>query len=238
VRRGHVALHTLGASSFRGSSRTANDYRQIDFVPVGTLARSSYMLVVNTKSGFKSVADVVNAAKAEPGKLTYGFWTSNVLVSNEMFAQSAGIQLRKVLYKGSAEAVADLVGGRISLIFVDINAVGSFIDAGNLRFLAATGLKRTAVLPDVPTMIEEGYPQVVTDTTTVMFAPAGTPQPILERLNAALVKVIGTSMPLREKFVSIALDPTTMNLSEVEAFVRSELTRWEGMIKKAGLEKE
>lgn len=208
-----------------------------DFVPVGTIATGQYFLAVNTKSGFNSVADVVKAAKAEPNKLTYGFWASNVLVSNEMFRSTAGIEIRKVPYKGSAEAVADLAAGRVSLIFIDINSARSFIEAGHLRFLAVTLPKRTSLLPDIPTMTEEGYP-VVTGATTVLFAPAGTPRPILERMNAAMVKVVQTSKVVRDKLAAGALEPTSMGLAEVDAFVRSEMTRWGEMVKTAGLQKE
>lgn len=208
-----------------------------DFVPVATIATGQYFLVVNAGSGWKTVADVVKAAKAEPGKLTYGFWTSNVMISNETFAKLAGIQIRKVPYKGSAEAVTDLVAGRVSLIFIDSNAVRSFIDSGALRFVAVTSPKRTSLEPAVPTMVEEGYP-VLTGATTVLFAPTGTPRPIVERLNAEMVKIVTTSKPVRDRFATMALEPAALSLPEVNAFVPSQLARWGEMVRGAGLQKE
>jgi tripartite-type tricarboxylate transporter receptor subunit TctC len=209
-----------------------------DFVGIGTLVQSPWMLAVNAKSPYKSVADIVAAAKASPGKLTYGFWQSSVLVTAEIFAQDAGIQLRKVPYKGAVEAVTDIIAGRLDLIFIDINGIRSFVDAGEARFLAATTAKRVSLLPDVPTMVESGYPKVVTGSVSAFFAPARTPPEILDRYNAEFIRIINTVKPVRDKFTSMGLDPLAMKREELDSFVKSELPRWEGMVKAAGLEKE
>jgi tripartite-type tricarboxylate transporter receptor subunit TctC len=209
-----------------------------DFVPVAFVVRAPWMMVVHENSGFKSVADVVKAAKDSPGKLTVGFWQSNVMITSEVFAQAAGVQFLKVPYKSVVEAVGDLLGERIDILFVDIQAVRAHIEAGKLRYLAATTANRVSVAPDVPTLVESGYPSAVVDASVVLFAPAKTPRPIIERLNAAMVKVVSSSAVAREKLKGFGHEPTTMTLPEVDNFVRSELSRWGDMIKSVGLAKE
>lgn len=208
-----------------------------DFIPIASVVRAPWMLVVNEKGSVKSVADIVKASKESPGKLTYGFWQSNVLVTGEIFQQAAGIQIRKVPYKGVVEAVTDLVAGRVDMLFVDIQAVRAHIDAGTLRYVATTMPARVSLLPNVPTLVESGYP-VVTDASVLLFAPAKTPRPIIDQLNAAMVKVVSGSQVVREKLQAIGLEPTNMTVAESDAFVRSELARWGDMIRKAGLEKQ
>jgi tripartite-type tricarboxylate transporter receptor subunit TctC len=209
-----------------------------DFVPVAFVVRAPWMMVVHEKSGFKSVADLVKVAKESPGKLSVGFWQSNVLVTGEMFQQAAGVQFVKVPYKSVVEAVSDLLGQRIDVLFVDIQAVRAYIEQGTLRYLAATTANRVSIAPNVPTLTELGYPSVVTDASVILFAPSQTPRPIIERLNAGMVKVVANSAAAREKLMGMGHEPTTMTLPEVDTFVRSELTRWGDMIKSAGLGKE
>jgi tripartite-type tricarboxylate transporter receptor subunit TctC len=209
-----------------------------DFVPVASVVRAPWMMVVHEKSGLKSVADVVKAAKDSPGKLTVGFWQSNVLITSEVFQQAAGVQFLKVPYKSVVEAISDLLGQRIDILFVDIQAVRSYIDAGQLRYLATTTANRVSVAPDVPTLVESGYPTVVSDASVVLFAPSKTPKLIIERLNAAMVKVVSGSAAARQKLMSNGHEPTTMTLPELDGFVRSELSRWRDMIRSAGLGKE
>ena len=209
-----------------------------DFVPVAFVVRAPWMMVVNEKSGFRSVTDIVEAAKAEPGKLKFGHWQSSVLVAGEAFQQAAGVEFLKVPYKSVVEAVTDLIAQRIDVIFVDIQAVRGYIEVGTLRYLATTTAKRVALYPDVPTLAESGYPSVVTDTSVVLFAPSKTPRPILERWNGAMVKIISSSTATREKLESIGHQPTTMTLPELDGFVRSELVRWGAMIKSFGIEKQ
>ncbi len=174
-----------------------------DFVPVAFVVRAPWMMVVNEKSGFKSVADVVKAAKDRPGALTVGFWQSNVLITGELFQQAAGVELLKVPYKSVVEAVSDLLAQRIDIMFVDIQAIRAYVDAGTLRYLATTTANRVSVASDVPTLVESGYPSVVTDASVILFAPSKTPPAIVERLNAAMVKVVSSSTVAREKLMAI-----------------------------------
>jgi tripartite-type tricarboxylate transporter receptor subunit TctC len=209
-----------------------------DFIPVASVIRAPWMLVVNDKSGFKTVADIVKAAKERPDALSVGYWQSNVLITSEIFQRAADVQLLKVPYKSVVEAVSDLLGQRIDMLFVDIQAVSAHIESGALRYVAATTAERVSVAPGIPTLAESGYPSVVTDASVVLFAPAKTPAAIVERLNEAMVKVVSTSDVARQKLRAIGHEPTTMALAQVDGFVRSELSRWGEMIKSVGLQKE
>lgn len=233
-------LMLTASSTFSLNPNLVKDlpYDQLkDFIAIGSVVRAPWMMVVNGKSDFKTVADVVKAAKASPGKLSYGFWQSNVLVTGEIFNQSAGVQIKKVPYKGVVEAVTDLVGGRIDILFVDIQAVRAHIDSGSLRYVATTMPKRISLHPNVPTLVESGV-DVVTDASVLLFAPKGTPKAVIDKMNGELVKVVDNNKVVREKLMAIGLEPTSMTPAEAETFVRSELARWGEMIKKVGLEKQ
>jgi len=207
-----------------------------DLVPVASIGRSPWMLAVPMASEFKTAADVIAYGKANPGKLSFAYWQSSVLVTGETFGQLSGIQMRKVPYKGQVEATTDFLGGRLPILFTDTAGARPQVDAGTMRVLAVTGAKRSSLFPDVPTMREAGL-DIVTDSMIAVFAPAGTPRPIQERLNSELSKIIETSEPVRNRIKSLGLDPTVMTLAEADAFVRSELPRWAEMIRRAGLEK-
>jgi tripartite-type tricarboxylate transporter receptor subunit TctC len=208
-----------------------------DLVPVATIGRSPWLIAVPTESPFKSIADVVTYGKANPGKLVFPFWQSSVLVTGATFAEAAGIQTRKAPYKGQVEATTDFLGGRLPIMVTDIAGGRGPVESGKMRLLASTTAQRSAAFPDVATLREQGY-DVVTDSMLAVFAPAGTPQPILDKLNADLSKIILTSEKVRDRLRQLGLDPTAMTQKEAEAFVRSELPRWEGMIRRAGLQKE
>jgi len=207
-----------------------------DLVPVASIGRSPWMLTVPMTSEFKSVADVIAYGKANPGKLSFAYWQSSVLVTGETFGHLTGVQMRKVPYKGQVEATTDFLGGRLPIMFTDIAGGRPQVEAGTMRVLAVTSAKRSALFPDVPTMREVGL-DIVTDSMIAVFAPSGTPRTILERVSLELTKIIETSESVRNRIKQLGLDPTTMTLAEIDAFVRSELPRWAEMIRRAGLEK-
>jgi tripartite-type tricarboxylate transporter receptor subunit TctC len=235
---GYTLLATASSTySLNPNLMKAPPYDQLkDLVPVATIGRSPWLLVVPTDSPFKSVADVVNFGRANPGKLAFPFWQSSVLVTGETFGRVAGLQLRKVPYKGAVESTTDLLAGRLPIMFADTIGARPQLAAGKIRVLASTTEKRPSLFPDAPTLKEAGY-DVVTDSMTAIFAPAGTPKPILERLSKEFTRIVSTNEDIRGKLRDFGLDPTTMTLAEFDAFVRSELTRWAEMIEKTGLQK-
>ena len=159
-----------------------------------------------------------------------------VIVTGETFSRVAGVPMRKVPYKGAVESMTDLLGGRLPFMFTDTIAVRPQLAAGKIRVLASTVEKRPSSFAEVPTLRESGY-DVVTDSMTAIFAPAGTPKPILDRLNKDFTRIVGTNEDIRNKLRELGLEPTTMTREQFDAFVRSEITRWADMIDKAGLQK-
>jgi tripartite-type tricarboxylate transporter receptor subunit TctC len=235
---GYTLLATA-SSTFSLNPNLMKDlpYDQLkDLVPVATIGRSPWLLVVATESPFKSIADVVQAGKSAPFKLAFPYWQSSVLVTGETFGRVAGMQLRKVPYKGAVESMTDLLAGRLPIMFADTIGARPQLAAGKIRVLGSTVEKRPSLFPDAPTFKEAGY-DVVTDSMTAIFAPAGTPRPIIERLNKEFTKIVGTNEDIRGKLREFGLDPTTMTPAEFDAFVRSEMTRWAEMIELAGLQK-
>jgi tripartite-type tricarboxylate transporter receptor subunit TctC len=209
-----------------------------DFVPVASVGTAPWFLVVPKDSPFNSVKDVVDFAKANPDKVTAGFWQSSILVTTTAFGKTAGIQIRRVPYKGVVEAITDVIGGRLNLLFVDFNAIRGHVDSGSARVLASTTAQRSKLFGDnVPTLTELGYP-VVTDSMVAMFAPAGTPKPIIERINTEMVRIVNTSAPVRARLTQIGIEPAAMSPTELDGFVRSELPRWGKLIEDAGLQKQ
>ena len=235
---GYTLLFTASSTySLNPNLMKTPPYDQLkDLIPVATIGRSPWVLCVAPDSPLKSVADVVAYGKANPGKLAFGFWQSSVLVTGETFGSVAGIQLRKVPYKGQVEAVTDFLAGRLPILFVDIAGARPQLEAGKMRMIATSTSKRTSHFPDVPTMREAGV-DVVTESMTMVFAPIATPKPIIDRLNIEISRIVETSEPFRMRLRQLGLDPTTMLPFEADAFVRAELIRWELMIRRAGLEK-
>lgn len=208
-----------------------------DFVPVAAICRNPWFLLVPAGSPFQTVADVVKYGKENPDRLTAGYWQSFGLVTTSAFGKAAGIQLRHVPYKGAVEGQTDLVAERLNMIFTETNGAKPLVDAGSVRLLASTTAQRSMSFPNAPTLTELGYP-VVTETMFAVFAPAATPMPVLERLNAAFDKVISSSAMVRDRMKTLGMEPTTMTLAEADAFVKSELPRWGRLIAEAGLQRD
>lgn len=235
---GYTLLFTASSTySLNPNLMKSPPYDQLkDLVPVAAIGRSPWVLAAPIDSALKSVADVVAHGKANPGKLAFAFWQSSVLVTGETFGSLSGIQMRKVPYKGQVEATTDFLAGRLPIMFTDIAGARPQVEAGKMRMLAMSTAKRSSQFPDVPTMRESGV-DVVTDSMIMVFAPASAPKPVLEKLNAEISRIVETSQPVRDRLMQLGLDPTTMSLQDADAFVRSELGRWEMMISRAGLEK-
>lgn len=203
-----------------------------DFVPVAMLVRSPNVLVVRAESPYKSVKDIIEAAKAKPGVLTYaspGNGTSSHL-AGALFEDLGKIRLQHITYKGSAPALTDLLGGQTDILFGTSGSVGPFIDSGKLRALAVTSAARSSAYPSVPTMVEAGVPGYVTEGWYGLHAPAGTPPAVIEKLNAALRKATNTDF-FKSKLVHEGMVVQTGAPAEYEKYVRSEIERWSKLVK-------
>jgi tripartite-type tricarboxylate transporter receptor subunit TctC len=203
-----------------------------DFAPVALIVRSPNVLVVRAESPYKSLKDIVVAAKANPNKLSYaspGNGTSSHL-AGALFADLAKVELQHISYKGSGPALTDLLGGQTDMIFATSGSVGKFIDSGKLRALAVTSTTRSAAYPSLPTMAEAGVPGYNSEGWYGFYAPAGTPAAVIDKLNAATRKA-ANSDSFKSKVVGEGMVVQTGTPAEFDAFVRSEIVRWSKFVK-------
>ena len=211
-----------------------------DFSPVAMLAVRPYILVVHPSVPAKTVKELITLAKSKPGELTYasggGVGSGNHL-AGELFKSTAGVDILHVPYKGGAPALNDLLGGQVAIFFAPIPIALSHVQAGKLRALAVTGARRAPVTPHLPTMSEAGLPGFEFSIWDGMLAPAKTPDEIITRLNAAIVRIL--QMPeMKEKFSTMGADATGSTPEQLAAFMKSDASKWAKILKAAGVRAE
>ena len=203
-----------------------------DFAPVMLLGSISNVLLVGPDQPFKNVKDVVAAAKAKPGSLQFasaGQGTSQHL-SGETFKLLAGVEITHVPYKGSAPAIQDVMGGQVPMSFETALVALPQIKAGKVKALAVTSAKRSAVLPDVPTMQEAGVAGFDVSSWQALYAPAGTPPAIVNKLNAELAKIIAQP-ELKARMDGLGLEYSPNTADQFAAFQRTEQAKWAKIVK-------
>jgi len=217
-----------------------NPYNPLaDFAPVAMIASAPFVLVVNPGVAAKDARELVALAKASPGKLTMssaGTGSSNHLVG-ELFQEISGARFTHVHYKGSGQALTDLMGGQVNLHFDQITSAASHIQGGKLRALLVTAPQRVPMLPDVPTATEAGYPSFEATNVTGLIAPAGTPREIVDKLNAAVQKIIAQPA-IRAKFADIGAQTTGGTPEQFGAYIREDLAKWTRIVKEANVKVE
>jgi tripartite-type tricarboxylate transporter receptor subunit TctC len=209
-----------------------------DFAPITEASASPYLLVVYPGVEAKTVKDLVALAKASPGKLNYasgGIGSAQHLVT-ELFRMTAGIDIVHVPYKG-AVSVPDLIAGRVQLLMSGVPQALSHVQAGRLRALGVTTPKRSAVLPNVPTISEAGVPGYHVTVWYGVFTTGRTPRTIVEKLNAGFVQAI-QSPEVRQQLNAMGLDAVGNPSAEFAASVRSEIKQWADVIRRAGIKPE
>ncbi len=210
-----------------------------DFKPVAMLAKGPLLVTVNKDLPYKTVQELVADAKAHPGKLNYGTSGAGSInqFGTELFAGAAGIKLTHVPYKGMGPAVTDLLGGQIQMIVASAPSLLSQVTAGRIRALAVTTAKRSPVAPDLPTLEEAGYKGSAVDLWWGVLAPAGTPQPVVDRLNAEINKAI-RSEEMKTFFLREGAEPAPMSPGEFAGFIGQEIGRWKQVAKAADIKPE
>ena len=207
------------------------------FAPVALVARSFDIVVVNPKLPFNSVQDVIAYAKANPGKLNFGspgIGTSPHL-AGELFKSLAHVDMTHVPYKGSAPAITDLLSGQIQLMFSTVPSVASYVRGGQLRALAVTTAQRSAAYADLPTVAEAGVPDYLVEGWYGLFAPAGTPQDILNLLNASVAKAIRSGVfKTIETNEGLSFAPGTPE--DFSRYWLGEAARWRNVVKDAHIQ--
>jgi tripartite-type tricarboxylate transporter receptor subunit TctC len=206
-----------------------------DFSPIAAVADAPLVLVVASSSPYKTLADVVAAARAKPDTVTLGTPGNGTVahLTGELFQKAAGIKLQHVPYKGSAQAITDLIGGSIAVFMSSVPTAQSQIKSGTMRALAVTSAQRAADLPSVPTINESGYKGFDARTWFGIVAPAGTPAPVIAKLNAEINKVL--AMPeVRAKITVEGGSVLGGSAGQFGALIRSEIPRWGKVIKDSG----
>ena len=210
-----------------------------DFAPITLAAIAPNILVVNPKLPIKSVADLIAAAKAEPGKLTYG--TPGVGTSPhlcmELFKSMASVDLQHVPYKGTAAAVMDIIGGQIDVAFATALTAKPLIDAGRLRALAVSGPRRVDALPNVPPVAEAGVPGYEAMQWYGLLAPAGTPGAIMERIHAEAMVAL-RSPEMKARLAADGAEPLGTTPAEFRAYIKRELEKWARVRDAAHIERQ
>jgi tripartite-type tricarboxylate transporter receptor subunit TctC len=206
-----------------------------DLAPVIVLASFANVLVVHPNVKANSVKELIELAKAQPGKLTCASSGSGstIHMSCEMFKQMLGLNIVHVPYKGSGPAVADLMGGHVDIMFDNIPSAITHVRSGKLRALATTGPKRAATLPDLPTMVEAGVPGYESTAWFGIAVPAGTPKPVIDRLHAAGMEA--TKAPDFVKRVNeLGYDIVGSTPEEMAQMIQDEVKRWGPIVKESG----
>lgn len=206
-----------------------------DFAPVSLMATTMNVLVASPGIPAKNLADLIALAKTRPGELTYGSagnGSSNHL-SGELFRSTAGIQITHVPYKGSAPAMVDLLGGRLSMMFDTIAQQTQNIAAGKVRALAVTGPKRSPLLPAVPTVQEAGLKGFDVTIWYGVLAPKATPPAVVERLNREMVAVMATD-EMKKRMEADGADAHTTTPAEFAALIKSDTAKWAPVVKASG----
>jgi tripartite-type tricarboxylate transporter receptor subunit TctC len=207
-----------------------------DFAPIALVSSQPLILVVSTNSPYRTLKDLVEAAEKNPGKINMASSSNGTMghIGGEMFQRRAGIRMAHIPYKGAGPVVTDLMGGSVDCFFGNTQAVGGLVSGGKLRAIAVTSPARLANFPDVPTVAESGYPGFEAATWSGLVAPAGTPQPIIDRLNAEVLKALQTR-EMKQKLHddgSTALGGTPRQFAE---FIRTEHAKWGAVVREAGI---
>jgi tripartite-type tricarboxylate transporter receptor subunit TctC len=207
-----------------------------DFAPISQMSSGYYVIVVHPSVPVKNVKELIALAKAKPGQLNYASaGPGNAThLAGELFKSLAHVDMVHIAYKGSGPGVIDLVAGQVQVMFPNLTSAISFIKSGKLRALATTGEHRASTAPDIPTVIESGLKGYTVIGWYGLSAPAHTPQPIIAKLNAELVKVL-KQPDLKERLAADGAEPAPSTPAEFAAWIKAEVAKWAKVIKDAGL---
>ena len=207
-----------------------------DFAPISLVLQVPLLMVVSANSPFQSVADVAKAAKARPGHLTYASAGNGGAqhLAGELFKQGQKVAITHIPYRGGAPALTDLIGGQVDLMFSATTASGPFVKSGKLRALAISSPRRVEGWESVPTVAESGVPGFQVSEWNGLFAPAGTPRPVLERLEAE-TRAIVASPEMKKRFAELGVQGVGSSAQEFSSFLKAETTKWAEVIRTSGI---
>ena len=229
-----LLIATVGTHAINPALYSAMPYNHIkDFTPVSFLASTPNLLVVNNAVPAKNVKELIALAGKTP--LTFGSSGSgtSIHLSGELFNTLAGVKMQHIPYKGRAQAVPDLLGGRITMIFDNMPSALPLVKSGDVRAIAVTSAKRSAAAPDIPTLAESGLPGFEASSWFALMAPAGLPKEVLARINAETARVM--SLPdVRDKLTQLGLDVAPGSSEALASHIQTETTKWAKLVKESG----
>jgi tripartite-type tricarboxylate transporter receptor subunit TctC len=207
-----------------------------DLAPIGMVASSQHVLVVNNDFPAKNITELIARVKASPGKYSYGSAGagSTFHMAAELFKATAGVSILHVPYRGGGPALVDTIAGQVDMSFPVLSAALPQVQGGKLRALGVTGAKRSALLPEVPTIAEAGLPNYLFETWFMAFAPAGTPPAVIEKLNLALNKAMATPA-IHSRMVKEGFDPTPSTPAAARTRLEQEMPMWAKLVKERGI---
>ncbi|WP_280152021.1 tripartite tricarboxylate transporter substrate binding protein [Piscinibacter sp. XHJ-5] len=234
--------HTLGMGQTANLAINPSLYSKMPydatkaFVPVALVAGQPVVLVVNPSSPFKTVADLVAAAKAKPSTVTMASAGNGTVghLTGEIFSKQAGIKVNHIPYKGAGPAATDLLGGTVDFYFATPQAVLSFVKTGKLRALAVSSAKRLPVLPEVPTVAEAGFKGFDTTDWKLLVAPAGTPADIVNRLNAEVEKAMSKPETAAQLLAEGSI-PLSGSAQQAAQYLKAEQQRWSAVVRESNV---
>jgi tripartite-type tricarboxylate transporter receptor subunit TctC len=232
-----IMMGTIGTQSINPSLYKKMPYDAAkDFAPITRAAMVPNLLVVNKDAPFNTLPEMMAYDKANPGKLTYGSSGNGTTLhlSGELFNLMSGSKITHIPYKGSTPAVTDLMGGQISMIFDNMPSVIQQVKSGRLKALAVTSAQRNPQLPEIPTIQEVGVVGYEVWSWFGLLAPAATPKPIVDKLNASIVDII-KQPDVQAKIIELGAVPVPETSAEFGAFIEAETLKWAKVIKEAGI---
>lgn len=234
-----LVVGTVGTHSINGALYARMPYDMVrDFSPVSLVATTPNLLVVNNDVPARTVKELIDLGKRE-GKMSFassGSGTS-IHVSGELFKSMTGIDMTHIPYKGRASALPDLLGGRVTMMFDNMPSSLPLAREGKLRALGVTSLARSPAAPDIPTIAESGLPGFEAVSWFAMFAPAGTPKPVVDKIQAEISRILKTA-DVAKKLTDIGLEPVGSTAEELAAYQRSEIVKWAKVVKESGAKAE
>lgn len=207
-----------------------------DFAPVTLIGTAPLLVLVNPSLPVRNVGELIAYARANPGKLSFSSGSASSRVAGEMFKTMASIDMVNVTYKGNPQALSDLVAGQVQVMFCDAGTALPQVTAQRVRAIAVTSLTRSSAAPDLPTVAESGLPGFEMIAWTAVFLPAGTPEPIVLKLNKAIGEIL-RSAEFKQK-AGPAAEQSPGTPQQLDAFVRSEIDKWKRVVAQAKLEVE
>ncbi len=242
---GHIGAEFVAKSAPDGctllmSSTASLTEKNVDqFAPVSLVSASAYIVTANPGVAAANIRELIALAKANPGKLSFGSSGTGAAshLSAELFKAMAGVDLLHVPYKGTGQALADLLAGHVNLMFAPAQTVMPYVRAGKLKAFAVTGLKRSEILPYLPTVAESGLPGYEAVGWFGLLAPAATPKATVAKLSVEANRVLAMS-DVREKMLGLGADPAGNTPEEFARFIRADQAKWSRLMKDAGITPE